>query len=441
MEWKLPEGAEFILSRLREKGYEAYIVGGSVRDALRGEMPHDYDITTSALPSETVAVFSDCRTVDTGLKHGTLTVLHGDVPYEVTTYRVDGGYTDARHPDAVSFTRSLREDAARRDFTVNAMAYAPECGVMDFFGGIDDLQKRNIRAVGDPDRRFGEDALRILRALRFAATLDFSIEEKTAASVKRNRELLRKISAERIRDELSKLLCGKAAFRILAEYREVVAVVIPELTATFDFCQQTPHHIYDLWFHTLHAVNATPADVTLRMAALLHDIGKPETFTVDGEGNGHFYGHADHSAEISDAILRRLRFDNRTRERIVLLVEKHGVDIPVTARAVKRLLRSVGEEAFFQLMALKKADTLALSPMHRHRIADVESAEETARALLAEDACFSLRDLKIGGEDLLALGVSEGKRIGALLNASLDAVIDGRVENVREALLRFVASL
>ena len=441
MQWNLPSGVAFILSRLREKGYEAYVVGGSVRDTLRGEIPHDYDVTTSALPSETAALFSDCRTVDTGLKHGTLTVLYGDVPYEVTTYRVDGGYTDGRHPDEVSFAPSLREDAARRDFTVNAMAYAPESGVIDFFGGKQDLENRILRTVGDPDRRFSEDALRILRALRFAATLDFSIEEKTAASVCRNKDLLLKISAERIRDELSKLLCGKAAFRILKEYRDVMAVCIPELTATFDFAQRSKHHVYDLYLHTLHVLCATPPNLTLRMAALLHDVGKPDTFSIDREGNGHFYGHAERSAEMADTVLRRLRFDNRTRERIILLVEKHGVELPATERSLKRLLRSVGEQAFFELMTLKKADIAALSPMHHPRIAEIKSIETAARKLLSDAACFSLRELAVNGSDMIKLGVSEGKRIGELLDACLEAVIDGRVKNEREALLAFAAAL
>lgn len=434
----LPKGVRFILSRLREKGYEAYIVGGSVRDSLLMKTPRDYDVTTSALPDAVKEIFHDCKTVDTGILHGTVTVLSDGKPFEVTTYRVDGDYSDLRHPRSVSFTRSLREDAARRDFTVNAMAYSDEDGVIDFFGGREDLKNRLIRAVGDPDTRFHEDALRILRALRFAATLDFTVEEKTAAAVKRNKALLSRISAERVREELCRLVRGKAAYRILSEFREVIGEVIPELTLQFDFCQHTPHHIYDLYEHTIHTVDAAENTAVIRMAALLHDIGKPSCFFRDENGVGHFYGHEEVSASLADKRLRALRFDNKTRERIVLLIRKHGVMLPTTERSQKRLLSSLGEEAFFELLSLKRADNAALAPMHADRLKEIDALEASAREILSHKPCLTLSALSVGGDDLIALGVPRGRRIGELLSAALSAVIDGRVENEREALIAFV---
>ena len=437
----LPQGAVEVIARLRQNGFEAYIVGGSVRDSLLGLSPSDYDITTSATPDAVKRVFSDKKTVDTGILHGTVTVIIDGKPYEVTTYRVDGDYTDLRHPEEVSFTRDLREDAARRDFTVNAMAYSDKEGLRDFFGGEEDLRHRIIRAVGDPDKRFHEDALRILRALRFAATLDFAIEEKTAAAVKRNKDLLHRISSERVREELVRLVVGKAAYRILSEFRDVIGVVIPELIPQFDFCQHTPHHIYDLYTHTLHTLEKSENTTVVRMAALLHDIGKPQCFFRDENGIGHFYGHEEVSAMLADRRLRALRFDNKTRERIVLLIRKHGVMLPETDRSLKRLLASLGEDAFFELLALKQADNASLAPMHLSRLEEIRKTEMRARELLSQKPCLSLSALAIGGDDLIALGIERGKKIGEVLSKLLSAVIDGKVENEREALLALVKKM
>ena len=437
----LPQGAREIITRLRQNGFEAYIVGGSVRDSLLGLSPSDYDITTSATPDAVKRIFSDKKTVDTGILHGTVTVIIDGKPYEVTTYRVDGDYTDLRHPEEVSFTRDLREDAARRDFTVNAMAYSDKEGLRDFFGGEEDLRHRIIRAVGDPDKRFHEDALRILRALRFAATLDFAIEEKTAAAVKRNKDLLHRISAERVREELVRLVVGKAAYRILSEFRDVIGVVIPELIPQFDFCQHTPHHIYDLYTHTLHTLEKSENTMVVRMAALLHDIGKPQCFFRDENGIGHFYGHEEVSATLADRRLRALRFDNKTRERIVLLIRKHGVMLPETDRSLKRLLASIGEDAFFELLLLKQADNASLAPMHLSRLEEIRKTEMRARELLSQKPCLSLSALAIGGDDLIALGIERGKKIGEVLSKLLSAVIDGKVENERETLLALVKKM
>lgn len=438
---EMPRGAEFILARLCEKGYEAYLVGGCVRDACLGKTPSDFDITTSALPEETKAIFSDVETVDTGLRHGTLTVVSEDGTYEVTTYRVDNGYTDGRHPDSVSFTRSLREDAARRDFTVNAMAYSHESGIVDFFGGQEDLKAGIIRTVGDAAQRFSEDALRILRALRFSATLGFAIEEKTATQALSLRHLLHKISAERIREEMCKLICGKDATRVLSTFREVIAEAIPELMPTFDFDQKTPHHIYDLYAHTLAVVDAVPSSTRLRMAALLHDIGKPRAFFTDENGVGHFYGHEAVSADMARAILTRLRFSTADTEYVVALVLHHGVSVPETPRMARRLLSKLGEDLYFALMQLKRADNLALAPMHAARVADIEKAERLAREIIESRSCFTLASLAVSGKDLIELGMKPGKEIGRILNAALDAVMDEKLPNEREALLSFAAKM
>ena len=438
---EMPRGAKFIIARLHEKGYEAYLVGGCVRDACLGKAPSDFDITTSALPEETKALFSDVETVDTGLRHGTLTVVLEDGTYEVTTYRVDNGYTDARHPDMVSFTRSLREDAARRDFTVNAMAYSDESGVVDFYGGQEDLHAGIIRTVGDPALRFSEDALRILRALRFSATLGFAIEENTAMQALSLRGSLHKISAERIREELLKLICGKDAMRVLSEFREVIAEAIPELVPTFDFDQKTPHHIYDLYSHTLAVVAGVPQTPRLRMAALLHDIGKPRAFFTDENGVGHFYGHEAIGADMAREILSRLRFSTADSEYIVTLVLYHGVPVPETPRMARKLLSKLGEDLYFALMQLKRADNLALSPMHAARVADIENAERMAREIIESRSCFTLGSLAISGKDLIGLGMKPGKEIGRILNATLEAVMDEKLPNEREALLSFAETM
>ena len=306
MRFELPAGAAFIIDRLNKHGHRAYVVGGCVRDCLLGIMPKDWDICTSALPEEMQRIFRDQHVVETGLKHGTLTVVIDHIPYEVTTFRVDGEYTDHRHPDEVRFVRDVREDLARRDFTVNAMAYHPEEGLVDAFGGQEDLAAGIIRCVGEAERRFDEDALRILRALRFASTYCFAIEEHTAAAVHSLKETLADVAAERIRVELAKLLCGKGAGDILRSYHDVMGQVIPQVRPMVGFEQHTPHHRYDVWEHTIRAVEAVPATEVLRLTMLLHDSGKPAAFTMDENGVGHAYGHQKISAEIADKVLTSL---------------------------------------------------------------------------------------------------------------------------------------
>ena len=438
----LPGPVAFALSALEAAGFEAFIVGGCVRDALLGRTPQDFDITTNALPQQVEAVFSGARVIETGLKHGTVTVLLENMPLEITTYRVDGGYSDGRHPDQVAFTGSLREDLARRDFTVNAMAYNPRFGLADCFGGQADLQKRVLRCVGNPETRFTEDALRMLRLLRFAARLGFSIEPATAQAALALRERLKQVSAERIQKELTALVQAPGAGDILIEYVDVFGVFLPELLPCRGFCQQNPHHAYDVLTHLARTVDAVPPKPVLRLAALLHDIGKPDCFTVDADGVGHFYGHANRSAVLAEAALTRLRYDNETKTQVLRLIEQHDLhldppDQPME-RTIRRALNRMGPERFFDLLDLMRADNAARGVPHAERLAKFDRVEALARQLLAEQACFSLRDLAVDGNDLIAAGLPKGREIGVRLNALLDAVIDNRVENEKTALLRWL---
>ena len=429
-----------VTERLRRAGFEAYLVGGCVRDGLRGVPPHDYDVTASALPDEILQAFSDLPTVKTGIRHGTVTVLSDGLPVEVTTYRIDGAYADGRHPDSVRFSSSLEADLARRDFTVNAMAWTREIGVVDLFCGQDDLRAGILRCVGDPQRRFQEDALRILRGLRFASVLGFSLDPETDGALRALKDRLSLVSQERITEEFTKLLCGAGAKRILAEYPEVFGVFLPELLPCVGFDQRNFHHCYDLYTHLLHAVDAVPPEPRLRWAALLHDVGKPETFSRDGDGVGHFYGHASRSSELADEILRRLRVDNETRNAVVTLIRHHDSPIPPDPVAVRRRLGKLGPEGFFDLLSLVRADTAALAPQFRSRSADLDRVEALAREILAEKQCFSLKDLAVKGGDLLALGY-RGKEIGDTLNLLLERVLSGRIENEKTALLNSIKEM
>ena len=348
MNLPLSPGAAKALALLQAAGYEAWIVGGCVRDALLGLPPKDYDLTTSALPEETQRVFAAYPRIETGLRHGTVTVLLEGEPLEITTYRVDGAYSDARHPDGVTFTRSLRQDAARRDFTINAMAYAPGWGLQDFFGGQADLARGILRAVGAAEKRFREDALRILRALRFASVLDFTLEGETARAARACAPLLAAVSAERVSGELGKLLCGKAAGRVLRDYPDVLGVVLPEILPMVGLDHRNPHHCYDVWTHTTVAVDHVPPELPLRLALLLHDIGKPDTFSLGEDGQGHFYGHPRRSVELAEGILSRLRFPRRTRERVLTLVRYHDAVLEESPQRVRRWLNKLGPEVFFR---------------------------------------------------------------------------------------------
>ena len=435
----IPKSVQEVLEILTAAGHEAWCVGGCVRDMLLGRTPEDWDVTTSALPEETMALFGR-RALPTGLRHGTVTVRTAKGGVEVTTFRCDGTYLDHRRPDTVTFTRALEEDLKRRDFTVNAMALGLDGTIRDPFGGRDDLASGILRCVGEPDRRFDEDALRILRALRFSAVLGFAVEGKTAVGIHRRRELLQNIAAERIQAELSRLLCGKNALAVLRSYPDVIGVFWPEVLPMVGFDQRNHHHCYDVWEHTIHAVAAVPPEPELRCAALLHDIGKPATFTVDENGVGHFRGHAAVSEELADGMLRRLKCATDFRETVVRLVEWHDRDIPRTDKAVRRALGKLGERDLRRLIALKRADNLAQSPTYFGRQRELDKGEAILNRLLAEDACFSLKQLAVNGKDLTEMGLS-GPIVGQVLNTLLNWVIDGDVPNEREALLKTAAEL
>ena len=427
-----------VLLRLESAGFAAYAVGGCVRDTLRGVTPHDYDITTAARPEEVLALF-DGYAIPTGLQHGTVTVRMAGESFEVTTFRADGPYTDHRRPDSVVFSESLEEDLARRDFTVNAMAMDLRGQVYDFHGGQADLQAGILRCVGDAETRFGEDTLRILRCLRFASVLGFTIEAETAAAVEKCAPLLRHIAAERIREEMTKLLCGDNAVEILLRYPHVFAVFLPEILPCVGFDQQNVHHLYDVWQHTAHAVGNAPQDPLLRWTLLLHDLGKPECFTVDEAGQGHFYGHDALGAELAESIMHRLRFDKRSAGRVMLLIQRHMRQIEPTEKAVGRVLRQIGEEALRQLLAVKRADASACHPDYAWQTGRLDEVEAVLDALLAQETCFTLRDLAVDGHDLMAMGL-QGSAIGQALNAALDAVAEGTLANEKEALLGWIAN-
>ncbi len=433
MKIHLPDNVNLATSLLLRAGFESFIVGGCVRDTLLGKTPHDYDLTTSATPDEMLEVFSGCRVIPTGIKHGTLTVLLGGDPLEITTFRTDGKYLDNRHPESVTFSRKLEDDLSRRDFTVNAMAYSDKVGLIDPFGGREDLEKGVIRTVGEPDCRFNEDGLRIMRGLRFASVLGCSIEHETAESIRRNKNLLNNIAVERLWVEFTKLICGIGAESILRDYAEVIGVVIPEMLPTVDFDQKNHHHCYDVYEHSLHTLcNCDPSDTVLRLAAYFHDIGKPHTMTIDEKG-GHFYRHAEVGAEMVDAIFRRFHTDNATREAVVRLIHEHCRQLEPTERSVKRFRATHNEQSFERYIALYRADRLACAPDNRNT-APIDEIAQIAKKLAEDEACLSLKALQIDGNDLIALGY-RGREIGEALNFLLGEVIDGRLKNERHTLL------
>ena len=434
-----PAPVQTALSRLTAAGYEAFIVGGCVRDALRGAAPHDWDCTTSARPEQAAACFPDFHVIETGLKHGTVTVVIDRMPIEITTYRIDGSYADHRRPDSVTFTSRLTDDLARRDFTMNAIAYHPDSGIIDPYHGADDLAAGLVRCVGDPCARFEEDGLRILRALRFASVLDFSIDPQTADAVLEKAPLLHHISAERILAELTKLLCGQGAERILTDYAEVLFTVLPELRPMYHFAQNNPHHDHDVYIHTLKTVAAVPPEPVLRWAALLHDAGKPHTYSEDERG-GHFYGHAVISEQIASRALHALKSDRKTLDRVCLLVKIHDTVMNGTEQQIKRLVRKYGFEATEQLLLLHRADVSAQAEMHRtERVTESDRLLEMLAELKKQDACMSLKKLAVTGGDLLQIGYPQGKAIGVCLNALLEEVIEGTLPNERDALLERAA--
>ncbi len=420
---------------LNSAGYEAYFVGGCVRDRLLLRPLSDIDITTNALPAEIKKVFENYRTLDIGIKHGTVTAMIENTPYEITTYRYDGDYTDHRHPKEVRFGVSLKEDLARRDFTVNAIAW-DGCGeYADPFGGKQDIENKIIRCVGVPALRFDEDALRILRGLRFASVLGFAIDEDTANAMREKKELLRFVSAERIWSELSKLLMGEHAAKILLSYSDVLDTVLPELAPMRGFDQRNPHHIYDVLTHTLTALDHTESDLVLRLAVLFHDCGKPNTFSVDEKGIGHFYGHARESVRLTEQRLAALKVDSRTKDRVLRLIEHHDSPPEETLQQVVRRMRKL-EDDYPLLVALRRADNRGQAPLY-HRADLHDRCMALYHEAISASAEETGRKLCLNGNDLLNAGALPGKNIGSLLLALSDAVLENKVENEKTALVSY----
>jgi tRNA nucleotidyltransferase (CCA-adding enzyme) len=435
MHIKLPSSVKMVLDSLEAAGFEAYAVGGCVRDSVLGRTPDDWDVTTSALPMEIKRVFR--RTVDTGIEHGTVTVLIGEHSHEVTTYRIDGSYRDFRHPDKVSFTTSLKEDLARRDFTVNAMAYNEREGLVDIFGGMDDLQRKVIRCVGDPMERFSEDALRILRAVRFSAQLGFSIDAGTREAVRALAQNLSNISAERIATELIKLITSDHPEELkTAQELGITRVILPEFDRMLETPQNTPYHYLNVGEHTLRAMGAVQKDKVLRLTMLLHDSGKPEKRTTDRFGIDHFKGHADVSVSIADRVMRRLKLDNDTIGKVKVLIRYHDWRLKPEKKQVRRAMATIGEELFPYLMQVQYADAIAQSDyIKEETLQRIMSVWEVSREILRDGECISLSQLAITGKDLIAIGYRQGPGIGKTLHQALDAVLDEPEKNDREFLL------
>ncbi len=438
MKITLPEKVNFIIDTITEAGFEAFAVGGCIRDSILGREPDDWDITTSARPEQVKSLFR--RTIDTGIEHGTVTVMLEKEGFEVTTYRIDGEYEDSRHPREVTFTANLVEDLKRRDFTINAMAYNETAGLVDVFGGIQDIERKTIRCVGNAEERFTEDALRMMRAIRFSAQLGYKIEEETRKAICRLAGNLANISAERIQVELVKLLVSPHPDYLRTVYETgVTKVILPE----FDACMQTdqihPHHCYNVGEHTLHALKAVPAEKVLRLTMLFHDIGKPPALTVGKDGRTHFYGHEKCSAEMTRKILKRLRFDNDTLQRVVRLVEYHdyGNSIVPDKRFVRRAVSKIGQDIFPYLYEVKKADILAQSEYHREdKLISLEKGRQLYQEILEEAQCVSLKTLAVNGGDLISRGMKPGKEIGETLHLLLEHVLDYPEDNKKEILLK-----
>lgn len=441
MKIELPEKVKQIIATIEEAGYEAFVVGGCVRDSILGRVPDDWDITTSAKPEQVKELFH--RTVDTGIKHGTVTVMLDKEGFEVTTYRIDGEYEDSRHPKNVVFTSNLIEDLKRRDFTINAMAYNDRAGIVDVFGGIKDIEAGVIRCVGNPKERFGEDALRMMRAVRFSAQLGYSIEEQTAQAVREMAQNLTNISAERIQTELVKLLVSKNPDYLRTCYETgIMKVILPEFEHCMETEQKNPHHCYSVGEHTLHSLLHAENDKVLRLTMLMHDIGKPETKTTDENGIDHFHGHALVSERITRTVLKRLKFDNDTLNKVSRLVLYHDYNVEPAPRYVRRAIHKIGEDIFPYLFAVKRADVLAQSEYRREeKLQKLEEIQKIYEEIKAANECVSLRTLAVTGRDLIEMGMKPGRELGEVLNKLLEIVLENPEKNSKEELLAMVRQM
>lgn len=441
MRIELPENVKRIISKIEEYGYEAYAVGGCVRDSILGRVPNDWDITTSAEPKVIKGMFK--KTFDTGIKHGTVSVLIGKDIYEVTTFRIDGEYEDSRHPKEVTFTRNLKEDLLRRDFTINAMAYNDRVGLVDLYGGLSDIESRIIRCVGNPDDRFSEDALRIMRAVRFAAQLDYNIEETTRGAIIRLAPTLSNISAERVQTELIKLLTSDHPGHIRMAYElGITRIFLPEFDDAMNCEQNNPNHEYSVGEHTIKAIENTPNDKVLRLAALFHDLGKVSVKTTDEEGVDHFYGHPEAGVEIARRTFRRLKFDNDTVGKVCRIIENHDWTIGASLKHMRRYINRIGEEAFPLIFDFNKADLLAQSEYRRsEKFELLDSLKEEYERIVRENECVSLKTLAVTGKDIVSLGIPAGPKVGRILAELLDTVIDDPSKNDKNYLLSLVKEM
>lgn len=439
----IPKNPALAIKMLVDAGFEAGVVGGCTRDAIMEEEPHDWDICTSATPDEIQVVFRDFKQLGIGLKHGTVVIIMDGEEIEITTYRIDGEYSDCRRPNNVYFTKNLIEDLSRRDYTQNAIFFNEFQGIIDPFNGVSDIEHKIIRCVGNANKRLQEDALRILRGIRFASTLGFKVEESTKTAMLRNKELLKNISKERITVEFIKMLQGKNAVNILDEFQDIITYIIPETKSMVGFKQHNPYHIYDVWKHTLVATNNVEG-LILKLTMFFHDIGKTSCYTIDGQGIGHFYGHSDISAKITSEIFKRMKITNAEGinaadlKDIIELIKYHDIMIHPTKPSVKKMLWKLDGSAlqFKRLLSVKRADALAQSPTNlANRLKEIHTIEELLNEVLTETNCFTLKDLAITGKDLIALGIPPGKSIGKLLNKLLESVIDEKLLNEKETLL------
>ena len=435
----LSKGALKAIEMLNNAGYEAYAVGGCVRDAIMGIEINDFDITTSATPEEMQQVFKNERTYETGIKHGTITFVYENENVEITTYRLDGEYEDNRRPKSVEFTKSLENDLKRRDFTMNAIVYNNSEGYIDMFGGIEDIKNKTIRAIGNPKDRFNEDALRILRAIRFASKLGFEIEENTKKAMLECKHLLHNISGERIAAEINKFVLGSNVKKAILDHYDILSEIIPEFEAMHNFDQKNDWHVYDVLTHTAVVVENTPQIAHLRLTALLHDTGKVHTFTIDDNGVGHFYGHNDKSAEIAENYLTKYKYDNFTKERVYKLVKVHDTPIEPDRILIKKRINRMGKDCFFDLIKIKRADNLAQN-LNKVRLDIIDEIEKIATDIVNED-CFTLGSLKINGGDLIKNGFKPGKQLGNILNTLLEEVMEEKIPNEKEALLNRARNL
>lgn len=441
---EVPAPVNYIIQELEKCGHEAYMVGGCVRDSVLGRKPHDYDICTSATPDEILKAFPNEEIIPTGLQHGTITILINKEPFEVTTYRIDGDYSDNRRPDNVTFTKNLVEDLRRRDFTINAMAYNPKTGLIDPFNGMEDIKYKKIRCVGSAEDRFNEDALRILRAIRFEAQLGFAGFPETMFEIDRQYERLKNISVERINSEFCKIVASNQFCVELVLYPDVFSLFIPELKDMIGFQQDNPYHAYDVFDHTVHAIEKCESDdLIVRLAVFFHDFWKPHSYQDGEDGIRHFKGHGKVSSDITDTIMKRLRFDNETRNNVVELVYYHDATFEVGKKYVKRWLNKIGEKQFRRLLEVRKADIKGQKPDYEEsRIEKINNIENILEEILSEKSCFSLKDLAVNGNDVKeVMKLKEGKDIGYWLNEILKRVIDGELENNKDDLVYWMTGV